>query len=71
VLDDGMNRLDQIEASMGAAKDWKTTGAGSREHAKANADSELVRLALLLAEATEDLGILTQTRRIVDTYNSI
>lgn len=65
-------RLDEIEASMEAAKAGPDLGGEKpRAHGRANADTELSRLALLLAEMTSDAEAIKRTRRIVDIYTSI
>ena len=66
-----MTRLDQIEASMAEAKAWAAQGTEYRERALHKSGEQMAKLALLLAEMTEDLEAIEQVRRIVEDFKSI
>jgi hypothetical protein len=65
-----MTRLDEIEASMGEAKAWAKQGPEYRKRGRTSAATQMRKLALLLAEMTEDAETIAQTKRIVEIFDS-
>ncbi len=65
-----MTRLDQIEADMREAKAWGEQGPEFRDGGRTKADDALRKLALLLAEMTEDPETIGRAKTIVELYDA-